>query len=634
MIELSLNNIEKFYGANKILENVTFDVKSGERLGIIGRNGTGKTTIFKIIQGIETYNGTLSIKKGNTIGYLDQIPDKYLELTVESTLYTAFSDILDIREEMKIVEVEMSNNNENIDNLVKKYGNLQNKYETLGGYEIDENIGKICSGLKIDNEFKKREFKTLSGGEKTTVLLAKILLQNPDILLLDEPTNHLDLESIEWLEEFLKEYKGTVLIISHDRYFLDKVVSRIVEIEFGKVNTYHGNYSYYLEEKERRFLQNLSEYKIQQKSIDKMEEAIKRYRIWGSEKMYRKAKILERKLEKVDRIDKPFKDESKMKINLDSSRSGKEVIRINKLNKSFDENIILKDLHFNVYYGERICILGKNGSGKSTLLKILLNQHSKDSGEINIGSNVKIGYLEQIITFEAEEMTILDSIVDSFNISQEDARKMLANFMFIKDDVFKKIKNLSGGEKSRLKLCFLMNQDINLLILDEPTNHLDINSREVLEETLLEFEGTIVFISHDRFFINRISRRIVELNNRKFDNYLGNYDYYKNKKIEKVQEMEFNEFKKEEKNETKKKGKVIDANMRIEKENKKIEKQIKKTEEEIELHEKMLCNKDDEMKNYSSDYNRLNEIFEEKKEIQQKLDLFIEKWTKLQEGLL
>ncbi|MTI66745.1 MAG: ABC-F type ribosomal protection protein [Firmicutes bacterium] len=632
MIELALNKIEKSFGAEKVLKDISFDVNTSEKVGIVGKNGTGKTTIFKIISGIENYNkGSLSIKKGNTIGYLSQIPEYPKDYKVTNVLHEAFKEEFKISDEMRSLEEKMSNmDGDSLDKAMKKYGALQQKYDHLGGYEIDEKLSKICVGLKIDDKFKNRKFEYLSGGEKTTVELAKILLKNPNILLLDEPSNHLDLESIEWLEDFLSEYEGTVLVISHDRYFLDRVVSKILEVENGKINTFLGNYSYYLKEKERRVLEQLAEFKNQQKKIDDMEEAIKRFRVWGnmrdSEKMFKKAKQMERKLEKMDKLEKPNTEDRKIGLEFSSNkRSGNDVLKIKGLCKSFDENRILKDLDLFVKYQERLAILGKNGSGKSTLLKIILDKYKKDSGEIKIGSRVKIGYLEQSIYFKDEKKSVLETFMREFTIGEGEARNKLARFLFYGDDVFKKIYNLSGGEKSRLKLAMLMYKDINLLILDEPTNHLDIGSREMLEEALNEFNGTIVFISHDRYFINKIAKRIVELRNKKLVNYLGNYEYYKEKKKEEKQEIEKIKQQKKEKNKVKnnKKNKTKPKKKGINKW------KLKELEEQINEHETLLEKKEQEMKEYARDFEKLNEIHKEKSKIQEKLDSLLDRWVEI-----
>lgn len=631
MIDLSLNNIQKYYGANKVLEDITFEVKAGEKIGLIGGNGSGKTTILKIIAGIEDLNGgTLSIRKGATVGYLDQIPVYPDDYTVIDILNSAFEDIYEIKNKMRCLERQMgSEEGKKLEDIMRKYGELQSLFEYKGGYQIDEKINKICAGLKMGEAFTKRRFTDLSGGEKTTVILGKILLQNPDILLLDEPSNHLDIESVEWLEEYLKEYGKTVLIVSHDRYFLDRVVSKIVEVERGKAYFFNGNYSYYLEEKERRLNQQLEQYNNQQKKIKAMEDAIKRFRDWGTradnEAMFKKAKNMEKRIERMDKVDKPILKKPKIKVNFAGGRSGKDVISIEGLKKGFTNNILLDSVDLKIRYGERIAILGKNGAGKSTLLKLIMNHQIPDEGNIKIGSGVNIGYLEQEVVFSNEENTVLTEFIENVLASEGEARNLLARFLFRNEDVFKKVKNLSGGEKTRLKLCIMMHKDINTLILDEPTNHLDIDSREMLEKALSRFNGTIVFVSHDRYFINKISNRVIEVENKKLVNYPGNYEFYKLEKLKRKNLLEKNNIEsKTKKNNNYKKQKSI-------KQQNSLSKDISSLEKEIESLEAMIKRMDSEMEKHSEDYIKLNEIYSEKIELQKKLDKLIEEWVELSE---
>ncbi len=630
MIELSLNNVGKFYGANKVLEDITFEAKTGEKIAIVGRNGTGKTTIFKIIAGIEDYNGgVLSIRKGASVGYLDQIPDYPDHYKVNDVLNLAFEKQYEIKEQMRELENQMScTDAEKLDSIMNKYGKLQNMFEHMGGYEIEERISKICTGLKISEEFKNRAFNNLSGGEKTTVILGKILLQNPDILLLDEPSNHLDIDSVEWLEEFLNEYKGTSLIISHDRYFLDKVVTKIVEVEDKATSIYLGNYTYYVAEKKRRLDEQFKLYQNQQKKIKAMEDAIKRFRDWGTradnEDMFVKARSMQKRIDKMDKVDKPIMERKKIQLDFNiQDRSGKEVINVERLKKAFGDNLILEDLDLHVKYGEKVVILGKNGCGKSTLLKILLNEYEADEGNVKIGSRVKIGYLDQNIHFENQEQTVLEAFREKFNIPIGEARGILARFLFYSEDVYKKVSTLSGGEKSRLKLCQLMYQDINLLILDEPTNHLDIDSREMLEESLSEFKGTILFISHDRYFINKIAERVTEIKNRKLVSYSGNYDYYRRKKEEELLKNEkLEQSKKEKKNKVRK-----DISKKSTDNNKAQAKAIEKLEQEIENIEELINNKNIEMEKNACDHEKLSEIYNEKEKLEEKLNQLMEEWA-------
>ncbi|MDQ2088016.1 ABC-F type ribosomal protection protein [Herbivorax sp. ANBcel31] len=632
MIELALNKIEKYYGANKVLEDVTLEVKTRDRLAIIGSNGTGKTTIFKIISGIEEYNGgVMSIRKGATIGYLDQIPEYPEHYKVIDILNLAFQEQFKIKNEMLNLETKMSTaNQEDLDRIMKKYGKLQTLFEHLEGYDIEEKVSKICTGLKITDEFKNMYFSNLSGGEKTTVLVGKILLQNPDILLLDEPSNHLDIESVEWLEGYLNDYKGTILIISHDRYFLDRVVNRTAEIEAGTTDMYEGNYSYYFEEKRRRIEAQLQEYENQQKKIKSMEDAIKRFRHWGTiadnGKMFVKARNMQRRIDKMEKLDKPTTEKKAIQLDFDvNDRSGKDVLMLSKIYKSFDDKVLLENIDLHVRYGEKVVILGKNGCGKSTLIKILLSQYEPDKGEVTLGSSLKIGYLDQEVKFEIPEETVLDTFKKSFIMSENRARGILAKFLFYGEDVFKKVSSLSGGERSRLRLCQLMHQDVNLLIFDEPTNHLDIGSREMLEASLLNFEGTIVFVSHDRYFVNKIAERVAEIRDKKIKNYEGNYDYYREKRLgEALKEDKQAKVIVKSKKEIKKKPSV---NKGL------IEKKIIDLENEIAGVEEILKQTELKMDKYKSKPEKLNELFQQSSQLKQKHDALLDSWMELSSKL-
>lgn len=533
MIELSMNNISKYYGANKIFEHISMEVKSGERIGLIGSNGCGKTTLMKILMGEEDYQeGTISLRKDIKLGYLNQIPVYEENTKVIDVLMLAFEEAYRCKKQMLLLEEAMTKETgEALDNLVRQYSRLLQQYEHSGGYETETKIAKIAEGLQISDVMQEMSFEQLSGGEKTRVILAKILLEEPDILLLDEPTNHLDLMTIQWLEEFLKEYRGASVIISHDRFFLDRVVTKIFELEQDHIEVYQGNYSYYVMEKERRFLLALKNYQNQQKKIQRMEQQIQRYRIWGemrdSDKMFRRAKELEKRLEKIEPLDKPIKEKRNIRLQQATvDRSGKIVLELMGLTKAYDNRELLKDVGFTLFYQDSACIIGGNGCGKTTLLKMILGEEMSDRGEIKVGAQVKIGYLPQQVVFADEEMTVLEYFAGLHNITYGAARAQLAKVLFVNEDVNKKIKFLSGGEKSRLRLCSLTFEGANFLILDEPTNHLDIESREVLEKTLCEFEGTLLFVSHDRYFIDKVADKILVLENQEITEYKGDYSYY------------------------------------------------------------------------------------------------------------
>ncbi len=537
MIEIGVSSLEKSFGADKIFENVTFDIKDKEKIGLVGKNGVGKSTLMKIICGIEEPTlGQVNKRKALKIGYLEQVYNFPDEMLAEDILKLSFSELYNIEEEMKALQKTFDNlENEELDRAIKKYSLLHDRYEAMDGYKIKEKLDKITIGLDIPDTMIKSKFNNLSGGERTRVALGKILLESPDVLLLDEPSNHLDIKSVEWLEEYLNSYEGAVVIISHDRYFLDRVADKIIELSSDGAYIYNGNYSKYVIQKELKFLQELKDYENQQKKIKKMEEQIQRYRIWGkmrdSDKMYRRAKELEKRLEKIDELRKPVKDKKIKSFALNSSeRTGKIVLDIQDAEKSFGEKILFKDANLTVYYKDSIAVIGENGAGKSTLIKMVLNEIPLDSGEIRLGSKLNVGYLPQEITFDDEDIRIVDYFSYKYNISVGEARNELAKILFTEDDVYKKISNLSGGEKTRLKLLILIYEKANVLLLDEPTNHLDIDSRESLEEDLINYDGTIIFISHDRYFIDKVATRIAEIENNSVNVYDCDYEAYKSEK--------------------------------------------------------------------------------------------------------
>ncbi len=528
MIEISLNKINKSYGFNNVLNNLSFDVKTNERVALIGSNGCGKTTTLKIIMGIESYDsGNISIRKESKIGYLTQMPPKEDDnVSAKSVYLRGVQELIDLENKISDFVENMSINEKDIKLLDK----LQEEFRISGGYSLKEKIEKIRNGFKITNELLDREYNKLSGGEKTLINLASIILSNPDILLLDEPTNHLDIDTLEWFEEYLSSYNGTVVIISHDRYFLDRTVNKIIEIENGNANIYHGNYSYYLKESEKRLMIEFQNYKNQQKEIKALKEAIERYKVWGAKSdnpmFFRRAKAIETRLEKMEVIEKP-KTKSELRINLNvEDRTSNRVMVISNLDLKIGNKELLRNSHMEVYYKERVCLMGKNGAGKTTLIKNILN-NTHDN--IKLGTNIKIGYIPQEIRFDNEDLTIYEHMRKIFVGSESELRSKLNQFYFTTDNIDKKVKNLSGGEKVRLKLLELILKNANFLILDEPTNHIDIDTREILEESLLAYDGTILFISHDRYFINKIATKIVMIENKEMITYNGNYDSIKKK---------------------------------------------------------------------------------------------------------
>ena len=528
MIEISLNKINKSYGFNNVLNNLSFDVKTNERVALIGSNGCGKTTTLKIIMGIESYDsGNISIRKESKIGYLTQMPPKEDDnVSAKSVYLRGVQELIDLENKISDFVENMSSNEKDIKLLDK----LQEEFRISGGYSLKEKIEKIRNGFKITNELLDREYNKLSGGEKTLINLASIILSNPDILLLDEPTNHLDIDTLEWFEEYLSSYNGTVVIISHDRYFLDRTVNKIIEIENGNANIYHGNYSYYLKESEKRLMIEFQNYKNQQKEIKALKEAIERYKVWGAKSdnpmFFRRAKAIETRLEKMEVIEKS-KTKSELRINLNvEDRTSNRVMVISNLDLKIGNKELLRNSHMEVYYKERVCLMGKNGAGKTTLIKNILN-NTHDN--IKLGTNIKIGYIPQEIRFDNEDLTIYEHMRKIFVGSESELRSKLNQFYFTADNIDKKVKNLSGGEKVRLKLLELILKNANFLILDEPTNHIDIDTREILEESLLAYDGTILFISHDRYFINKIATKIVMIENKEMITYNGNYDSIKKK---------------------------------------------------------------------------------------------------------
>ena len=528
MIEISLNKINKSYGFNRVLNNLSFDIKTNERIALIGSNGCGKTTTLKIIMGIESYDsGNISIRKESKIGYLTQIPPKEDDnVSARSVYLRGVQELINLENKINDFVENMSSNEKDIKLLDK----LQEEFRISGGYSLKEKIEKIRNGFKITNELLDREYNKLSGGEKTLINLASIILSNPDILLLDEPTNHLDIDTLEWFEEYLSSYNGTVVIISHDRYFLDRTVNKIIEIENGNANIYHGNYSYYLKEFEKRLMVEFQNYKNQQKEIKALKEAIERYKVWGAKSdnpmFFRRAKAIETRLQKMEVIDRP-KTKSELRINFNvEDRTSNRVMVISNFDLRIGNNELLRNSHMEVYYKERVCLMGKNGAGKTTLIKNILN-NTHDN--IKLGANIKIGYIPQEIRFDNEELTIYEHMRKIFVGSESELRSKLNQFYFTVDNIDKKVKSLSGGEKVRLKLLELMLKNANFLILDEPTNHIDIDTREILEESLLAYEGTILFVSHDRYFINKIATKIVMIENKEMITYNGNYDSIKKK---------------------------------------------------------------------------------------------------------
>jgi ATP-binding cassette, subfamily F, member 3 len=535
------DKISKMWGGTPVIYEFSLEIREGDRFGMVGPNGCGKTTVLKLLSGAETPDsGAIYYKKGSKVSLLAQIPDFGPAATVRDVLMEAFEELLRIRERLTELETRMADPDPAVmEKSLKEYGALQEVFAAQGGYEMEANLSRVSNGLGITQLMDQR-FASLSGGERTKVCLGRILLIGPDLLLLDEPTNHLDLNAVEWLESYLQDYQGSVLIVSHDRYFLDRVVNKVVDLEGGTAELYHGNYSDFVVEKERRLLAEFTAYQEQQKRIKKMEEAIKRLRIWAAQadnpKMFKRAAAMQKALDRMEKLDKPVLERKKMGLAFEmNERSGKDVIVMQGVGKSFGGGAPLyTNVDLLVRYREFVSIVGENGSGKTTLLRMMTEGMPADSGTVKLGSNVKIGYLSQHDLFSDEEMRMIDAFRDVVTVDEGEARHLLAKFLFYGASVFRKVKSLSGGERMRLRLAQLMHQDINVLVLDEPTNHLDIDAREALEDTLSSFAGTVICVSHDRYFLNKLFPVTYWLEKGTLTRYEGNYSDAKRKREERL----------------------------------------------------------------------------------------------------
>ncbi|WP_221563678.1 ribosomal protection-like ABC-F family protein [Alkalihalobacillus sp. TS-13] len=539
MIVTSINNIAKTYAGTWIFEDISLQIYEKDRIALIGPNGAGKSTLMKCIAGIEHVNkGNISYKKELSIGMLDQIPDIEEGLTVEDVLKQSFVEVYDIEQQLKQVTEKMADPGEQ-DHLEKhfnKFSKLQNRLEEVNGYAVDSKIKGVLHGLGLELLCDK-PFQSLSGGEQTKVGLAAILLEEPDLLLLDEPTNHLDMEALDWLEEYIRNYDGAVVIISHDRYFLDAVATKTMEIDSGIIEEYKGNYSTFVKEKEKRLMLEFQAYQDQQKKIKKMKEAIKRMREWAiradNPKMHKRARNMERALERMDKLDRPKFERQTASLGFNSAkRSGKDVVIFEDVTKDTGDRMLFENLTMLLQYRERAAIIGKNGVGKSTILRLILGEIEADHGNVRIGASVKIGYLSQQGLTGYEDWTVLDAYRDIAKVEEGEARYRLSRFLFFGKDVFQKVNKLSGGERTRLRLAQMMSENYNLLLLDEPTNHLDIESREALEEALEGFQGTILVVSHDRYFLNKLMDRTYWLEDQQLKSYIGNYEAAKEKRMQ------------------------------------------------------------------------------------------------------
>ena len=630
---LSCNNIKKSYGTDVILEDVSFIINENEKVAIVGVNGAGKSTLFKIITSeISQDKGTVTVPKDIKIGYFSQDLQIDSNKTIYEELLTVFENIISIETEMSELEHKMGNSeNSELDLLMKRYSLLSSELEKNNGYEYKSRIRGVIKGLGFTATETEIPVNHLSGGQKTRVALGKLLLSSPDILLLDEPTNHLDIESIRWLEEFLKSYKNSIMVISHDRYFIDKMTTKIIEIENKKSTVYNGNYSFYADKKAINRQIELNHYISQQKEIKRQEEVIKKLRSFNREKSIKRAESREKALNKIERMDKPENLPDKIKITLKPKiESGYDVLSVRDLQKSFDDKKLFENISFEIKKGEKVALIGPNGVGKTTLIKMILNKTDKTSGEIKLGANINIGYYDQEHQGISTEKTIFDEISDAFpKLTNFEIRNTLAAFVFTGDDVFKNISSLSGGEKGRVALAKIMLSNANFLILDEPTNHLDINSKEILEEALRNYEGTCLYISHDRYFINNTAEKIIELNPEKAAIYNGNYDYY----TEKKSSMKGTAAPRLSSAENSASGTKADwqkqkeeTSLRRKKENliKNAEKQIEEAEEKISLLDELI-----EKEEVYTNARKSKEIYEEKSGLEEKLLKLYAEWETL-----
>ena len=622
MVDISVNNLTKFFviGEN-LLEGLTFEVQEGECVAVLGRNGCGKTTLFKILSGEMDYDdGEVYVNPNKRLGLISQIPHFPDGFTVEDVLRSAYALIMKAKNRMELLEQEMLNGA--TEAQLREYDNLVNRFQSGGGYEMDVQVDKICNGLGITPEQRLQEFSSLSGGERTRVNLGRLLLEKTDILLLDEPTNHLDLRSVEWLESYINSFKGTVLTISHDRYFIDRVADRVIEITNGHAEFYSGNYSFYMDEKQARFDLQLKQYEQEQAKLKQLGYTVERMKGWGinNRTLYRRAMSIQHRMERIKKTERP-KTEKTMKATFgEKDFSGDVVFKLKGVSKSFGDRTLFSEVNLNVEGGERIAILGDNGTGKSTFLKCLLGEEDFE-GKIQFGPTVKWGYLPQIIHFEHPERTLYDTMLYEKNCSPQMARDRLGAFLFQGEDVFKTVGTLSGGEQSRLRLCMLMDEKINLLILDEPTNHLDIASREWIEAAIEEFEGVLLFVSHDRYFIEKFAERIWLLEDNQIRDFACGYTKYRSILDHEAAAKPAVVAMPKERKEKPKGG------------TKEQEKLIRRLERDIDKQENLIAELDLQIEAAAADYQLLTQLLLQKETEEATLMDLMEQWDSAQVNL-
>ena len=624
MVDIRVTGLVKSFDLEKkILNGLSFQVDSGERVGLLGKNGAGKTTLFRMLTGeLEPDEGEIQLGAGRRVGLISQIPVYPAGYTVEDVLRSAFARMYRMKDEMDALALAMEQGASD-ETTLRRYGELNARFEGLGGWDTDTAVNKVANGLSIPQAMRQREFDCLSGGEKTRVNLGRLILEDTDILLLDEPTNHLDLQATEWLEEYLRKFRGTVVTISHDRYFLDRTVTRIIEIQDGKAEFYSGNYSFYAIEKERRYQERMKQYLKEQAKIQQLEKAAEQMHLWafmGNDALHKRAFSMEKRIERMRTTQKPTKAR-KLEARFQSREfKGDEVLQIKGLAKSFGEKHLFSEVYLRCEGGERIALLGENGTGKTTLLNILTGSEKPDSGSVRLGPSVKAAYLPQVIHFDHPERSILDTMLYELDITPQSARNRLAAYQFTGEDVFKKVSVLSGGELSRLRLCMLMDESINLLILDEPTNHLDIDSREWLEEAVEAFDGTLLFVSHDRYFINRFATRVWELENGTVSDYPMGFTQYRQAK--------------EEEHAAASAAAAVPAppkktGSRGNRAQQAAKKQLTICETAISRLEAELTRLDGEMEQAACDAERLNELYRQRQAVETELEREMTRWEEL-----
>lgn len=625
MIDIRVSGLVKSFDLEKkILDGVSFQVDAGERVGLLGKNGAGKTTLFRILTGELDYDsGEVQIASGRRLGLISQIPVYPAGFTVEDVLRSAFGRMAALKEEMDALTARMAVG-ESDERILRRYGDLTARFEGLGGWDTDTAVDKVANGLSISREMRTRLFDALSGGEKTRVNLGRLILEDTDILLLDEPTNHLDLQATEWLEEYVRGFHGTVVTISHDRYFLDRTVTRIVEIENGKAEFYSGNYSFYAIEKERRYQERMKQYLKEQAKIAQLEKAADQMHLWafmGNDALHKRAFSMEKRIERMRTTERPTKARRLDARFTSREFRGDEVMQVKNLSKSFGERTLFSEIYLRVEPGERIALLGENGTGKTTFINMVMGLEPADIGSIRLGPSIRTAYLPQIIHFDHPERSLVDTMIyEKKNMTAQSARNRLAAYEFRGEDVFKQVSVLSGGELSRLRLCMLMDEEVNFLILDEPTNHLDIASREWIEEAVEAFDGTLLFVSHDRYFIQRFATRVWELADGTITDYPMGFAQYRAAKAEEKKNAPAPQA-------APKKGDTRPA--RGNREKQAARRQLTICETGIGKLEARIADMDRQMEAVACDPGKLNELYQQKQALEQELEEQMVRWEEL-----